>query len=400
MSNRLLEIFADSIERDDINLIKSMLSNREVDANCRVPREHHPPALVHAVHCGSVDVVELLLNAGARIDDVDVGGRSACHIAAMRGHAGMLPLLLPHRPNLALKEKYGQTALRIAIRMLFFNTGNAVALLVRAGSPLDHITGELCQVAASSVSAVQALLDRGVVVRDLRDFAGRTPLHLAVCLRWDDSALLSMLVDVCRVDLEARSNGDEPESCTDVAVSRGRIAALRRFLLAGANVNAPNSVGETMLHKSVVSRDIKCMMLLLAAGADVAARDHRGRSAWHLAALAQPKQMMSIVHALLAAGADADAVDENGISLHLLLAERRATINAARVETERRKIAKLRLDFVRRRALEVCIGLQSLRLDALQSCEILVHACGPLAPLIAFHQWWKLATRVKHFKKM
>jgi hypothetical protein len=33
-----------------------------------------------------------------------------------------------------------------------------------------------------------------------------------------------------------------------------------------------------------------------------------------------------------------------------------------------------------------------------KQCAVLVHACGPVAPLILFHQWWKIATVVKHFK--
>ncbi|MCA0328160.1 MAG: hypothetical protein LCH89_21565, partial [Proteobacteria bacterium] len=57
-----------------------------------------------------------------------------------------------------------------------------------------------------------------------------------------------------------------------------------------------------------------------------------------------------------------------------------------------------RLRVVRRRAFDVCVGLQSLRINALQMCEILVHACGPVAPLVAFHHWWKIATTVKHFR--
>jgi hypothetical protein len=52
---------------------------------------------------------------------------------------------------------------------------------------------------------------------------------------------------------------------------------------------------------------------------------------------------------------------------------------------------------VRQRALQVCVGLQSLGLDALQMCEIAQHSCGHVAHLIAFHQWWTIATTVKHF---
>jgi hypothetical protein len=49
----------------------------------------------------------------------------------------------------------------------------------------------------------------------------------------------------------------------------------------------------------------------------------------------------------------------------------------SQVDAARREIAKTRLDFVRYRGLEVCIGLQPLQLDALQLCEILQHWCGP-----------------------
>lgn len=67
------------------------------------------------------------------------------------------------------------------------------------------------------------------------------------------------------------------------------------------------------------------------------------------------------------------------------------------IEIARRDISKTRLDFVRQRALQVCVGLQSLNLPALLTCEILLFACGPVAPVVAFHHWWQIATIVKHF---
>ena len=73
------------------------------------------------------------------------------------------------------------------------------------------------------------------------------------------------------------------------------------------------------------------------------------------------------------------------------------TVDATEFDIERREIAKTRLDFVRERALQVCIGLHSRGLDALQMCEILMYACGTLASVIPFHHWWTIATTVKHF---
>jgi hypothetical protein len=107
---------------------------------------------------------------------------------------------------------------------------------------------------------------------------------------------------------------------------------------------------------------------------------------------------MTVVHPLLAAGADLDAADD-GETARQVLARRGWTIDPDEVEAARRDIAKARIDFVRDRALQVCIGLQSLRIDALQMCEILQFACGRVAPLIPFHIWWKIATTVKHFER-
>jgi ankyrin repeat protein len=185
MSNRLLDDFADSIERNDLNQINSMLSNREVDANWRLPRENHPPALVLAVRHGRAEIVELLLNSGALIDEVDANGHSACHVAARLCNSEVLRLLLAHQPNLALKSIDGETALQCAIRAIKFHNvseeNNVALLLIGAGaSPQDVGRQHLCEWAATSTIVIQALTDRGVVVGDLRDYFGRTPLLCAL----------------------------------------------------------------------------------------------------------------------------------------------------------------------------------------------------------------------------
>jgi hypothetical protein len=135
--------------------------------------------------------------------------------------------------------------------------------------------------------------------------------------------------------------------------------------------------------------------MLLVAG-QTCARDNNGQTPLHCVAHAE--NSVAAVHALLAAGADLDVANDAGESARQVLARRGLTINPSQVEAARRVIAKARLDFVHDRALEMCIGLQSLELDALQMCKVLQFACGPVAPLIPFHIWWKIATTVKHFR--
>jgi hypothetical protein len=140
-----------------------------------------------------------------------------------------------------------------------------------------------------------------------------------------------------------------------------------------------------------------CAVLLLAAGANVCARDTSGQTALHQIGARHANDLIA-VPSLLAAGADLEVADDDAVTARQVLARRRLTCGPDQIEAARRDIAQARLDFVRDRALQVCIGLQLLELDALQMCEIMLFACGPVAPLIPCHIWWKIATTFKHFR--
>jgi hypothetical protein len=102
------------------------------------------------------------------------------------------------------------------------------------------------------------------------------------------------------------------------------------------------------------------------------------------------------LHAFLAAGGDIDELDKHGDTPRVLAGPLlRCTDDD--IVAARRRIAKTRLDLVRHRAMQVCIGLQSLNLDALSMCEIMQQSCGPPWCSIPFHHWWRIATTVKHF---
>jgi ankyrin repeat protein len=384
-----LEDFAKAIEHGDSTTVDTLLTSGLIDVNARLPRDCNPPSLVFAAHKLSasigVDIVEKLLNAGARIDDVDDFGRTACYVATMCRNVDVLAVLLAHRPNLELRD----TRVRITPLELSFNIGNGNAkgdcislMLINAGA---SIAGErLCRLALQGTAAIQALLNRGVVVNQLRDSVDLdyTPLHVIAKYphMWsaDSDAAVRMLVNVCGVDLQAQTvAGSSP---THIAATTGNEMALRCFIAAGADVDYVDRGQQTPLH---VTSAYNCAILLLAAGANVNARDRKGRTTFQLAVRCQSTALLS---ALIAAGADPSDVQSVG------------DISIEQVESARRDIAKSRLDFVRHRAWQVCIGLQWRQLDALQMCIILRHACGPVAQLIAFHQWWKIATTVKHFK--
>jgi ankyrin repeat protein len=343
-----LKEFAQAIWSGDSSVVESLISGG-VDVNARLPRSSLPPALVLAVERGEPEIVDILLRANARVDETDEKGVTACHAAAACGWHAVLALLLARQPNIAAADAGGRTAFYYAVCSCLTDGGRSALMLLEAGASLAEADPvDLFRFAAASTAAIEALLDRGVVVREIVSTSGTTPLHEAA--RHAHADVVAMLVNVCGVD-----------------VTRDRS-------------------GSTPLH---LAGDYECATLLLAAGADPQALDGSGRTALHRSL--RKINAQDVAPAMIAAGADLDAVNDTGETARQMLSRR--------VDAARRDIVKARIDFVRNRALQVCIGLQLLELDALRMCEVLLFACGPIAPLIPFHIWWKIATTVKHFRE-
>jgi ankyrin repeat protein len=374
----------------DSSMVESLISRGLVDVNARLPLEDRPPALVLAAAFGRAKIVDILLRANARVNEPDERGWTACHAAAQGDHCDVLALLLARQPNLAAVDVNGKTSFCFALKSCHNDDGRCALMLLEAGASLERADPfHLCRFVATSTAAIQALTTRGVVVRAIVASNGATPLHAAA--GQTDVRVFHMLVNVCGIDVETRN--DDGSASIHFGAMFENAVALRWLIEAGADVNVADNDGATPLHRA---NDFDCAVLLLAAGANVCARDCHGRTALHDFVANEVSELT--VHALLAAGADLDAVDNDGQTSRHMLARRGWAIDPDNVEASRREIAKARIDFVRDRARQICIGLQSLRIDALQMCEVLQFACGAIAPLIPFHIWWKIATTVKHFQ--
>jgi hypothetical protein len=240
-----------------------------------------------------------------------------------------------------------------------------------------------------SVAVVQLLVERNIDFGALH--SDMSPLHAAARLGKKDNPALVRALLAAGVNRNARDRkGATPVHC---CASRGFENSLRVLIQAGADVDFVDRDGRTPLHYACNRGTFNCAFVLLAAGADVRARDNSGQNAGHLADF--PTLQM-----LVAAGADLDEVDLEGLSVRQM-----STLNVPLSPTadERltilEKIARERFALVRARAFEICVALQPLLFNALQTIEILVHSCGPAAQLVPFHKWWALATTtVKHFQ--
>lgn len=374
-------LFADAIERA-VNPIVALFSRGSI------AKAADSPPLVCAARDGRLETVRMLLDAGANVDEVDSSGMTACQAAVRNGHIDVLALLLSFGPNLAIAVSGERTAFDIAVQR---RNDRAMLILVEAGAPLDSVPpGRLAVAAALNPTLTRALIDRGVAVGALCDSFGLTPLHWAF-----DPAVLDLLVNECGMDIHVRDSLGT--TCCHAAAFRGVRQQMSWLIEAGADIEAADNVGTTPLLDACYHDRLDCILLLLAAGANVHARDRYGRTVCHWPhATPVGRETLCV---LLAAGADLDAPTiSECVTARDIMATRGWTFDRDMIDNARRRIEKARIDFVRSRAFEVCVGLQSCGIDALQMCEILLHSCGRMASLIPFHHWWKIATTVKHFR--
>lgn len=396
---RRMTSFAKAIESGDLEQVKVLLESG-LDVNkCLRGTHNKAPAIVLAAERDNIAIVSVLLNAGANVDVCNSVGRTAAHVAAFFGFVDLLRLLTAHKANLGARDQGRRTPLMLATLGKSVFKDRIVVALLEGGAPLLDDRNAVCRAAATSTAAIQLLIDRGVAVAELCDDDGNTPCHFV-----DDGvntdAVLHQLVRVCGIDVNAPSN--MAGSCVSTFASWGHSKPLRWCIEnTDARIDVAGTGGMTPLSIACAHNHPSCVLLLLAAGANFDARDIHGSTATHWTtsgSFVRLAPRLEILHALFAVGADFDARDAIGETPRSHLANRGVQFapTASEIDETRRRIAALRLSLVRNRAFQICVGLQPLDLDALQTCEILQQACGRFA--IPFHQWWAIATAVKHFR--
>ncbi|MCW3097722.1 MAG: ankyrin repeat-containing protein [Chthonomonadaceae bacterium] len=205
-------------------------------------------------------------------------GQTPLMQAAQAGHLPLVRLLLARGDNVNASDRFGATALMRACK----HGHQAVAYL---------------------------LIARGANVTAKTKPSGFTPLLMAIhSLEQQDRSearlvsrgsprLLRMLI-LKGADVNARDAFGN--SILSYAVIHGRKDAVRLLLAHGANVDSQTRIGYTALIIAVGYGSLALVHLLLAAGADPALRTRNGHSALFFA---RKRKRSEIVKALVAAGA-------------------------------------------------------------------------------------------------
>jgi ankyrin repeat protein len=209
-------------------------------------------ALMGSAHAGDLEIMKVLLDLGAQIEQADQHGFTALMVAAGDGQVDAAKLLLERGAKLEAADQEGTT------------------VFLRAAK-----SGQL--------EMVKFLLERGAKP-DACDKVGFTALHEAA-----DRGYAEVAEFLISRGAEVNARSDYPSTplynaANGAFTNEARYVAVTKVLLAhGADVNARLRGNQTPLHRAAIWGHPQILQVLLAAGADPTARDDDGKTALDLA---------------------------------------------------------------------------------------------------------------------
>lgn len=285
---------------------------------------------------GDVDRLRLLLDAGANPNETADNGRSAVGEACSVGDPKRLALLI-ERGGSVQPSKRDTMAIGVPLfQAASSGSAECVRLVLAQGFPADHEQGGKTALHdAAGEEVAQVLLDAGAIPRS--GAFGFDPIDEA----FEHGEYNVALVLLRRLTEAERQRTLDRKLVTEA--SRRNVEAVRILLEAGANPRYFDPGLGTALRYACWMGDSSCdepppantpqvIDMLIAAGADIEARDPNGRTPLHEAAEGDWGAPTAI-RALLAHGAQVDPVDSDGRT-PLMLAADRGELECARLLLE------------------------------------------------------------------
>lgn len=286
-----------------LNEIVMMLLENGQDMEAE--NEYDWTALHMAARRGHAVIVQLLVDKGANVNAVTevfehytgTSEVTALHLAARNGYEKVLDILLNNGADIDLQTERGETALHWAAEK---GHVGAIALLLNKGANLEAKSRDeytpLCTAALGGQEAcVKILIERGADLSVAPN--GDSLLYLTA--QGGNVELVQLLLEK-GLDV----NGGSVLCAAAGSPSQRRDDVVRLLLKEGADVSCRNENAETALHISAWREYDTTVRLLLESGAKVDAQNKAGETALHIATKCGSETVLQI---LVENGADATA---------------------------------------------------------------------------------------------
>lgn len=241
----------------------------------------------NALHIASmanhVWIVRFLLDSGCvKIDTLTRSGFTALSVACMHGSIRVVRYLISVGADIHCSENNCATALHCAC---CYNQYDIVQVLLSAGADVnirnEYEQTPLFDACTHGLDIVKCLVNVGADIR-VRDFQGMTALHYAcrfahsntVAFLRASGADLSTCCNAGWSALHQASSNRYQKNCTR------RFNMVKWLLNHGVQVNMKTNMGTTALHQICCcsTEQLALVRLMIKAGADVQATDKMGRS--------------------------------------------------------------------------------------------------------------------------
>ncbi|KAJ8948532.1 hypothetical protein NQ318_000072 [Aromia moschata] len=299
-------------ERLHLELVELLV---DAGADLRLRDKHGRTSLDYAIVRDHTQLVQYFISKGPDANVLDKFGRRPIHEAMEMGHFTVLELLVDAKCDVNAKDDRGRTALHVASR----GSLDLVKFLVDNGAVVDVEDDEGCTplqdcVATGELAVIEFLIGKGANV-NTRNAEGCTPL-LSAALEGNQDGIRLLVEN--GADVNARDNAGRTPFI--VAVRCGHLVTVKLMVERGANIHATDEGGSTGLHAAARWNFVDIVRFLVDSGADVDAADGNGRTALHVAA--RPKYL-EVVKLLVKRGAHVNATDhKDRTPLHATAARR------------------------------------------------------------------------------